>query len=162
MEYPEQEKVAHAGLTQALLSGLEMAFEGNEKDPKYGWYNGLLFTLEPITVEQAGKSAIPGGSTIAGHADHILISLEMVLAMFNGQEYQADWGRSWHQTPFTQPTEADWAALMAKLHEHYRATAELIRNKEFWRQEGLSQMIHHVAHTAYHASAIRQILKSVG
>ncbi len=160
MDYPEHEKFAHEGLTKALLNGLEMAMEGDEKDPKYGWYNGLLFSLEPLSAEQAAKSAIPGGSTIAAHADHILISLEFTLAMLKGEKYEADWGRSWHQDQYRQPSLAQWSQLKADLRREYQATADFIQSKPFWREEGLSHLIHNIAHTAYHASAIRQILKS--
>lgn len=60
MEYPEQEKFVHVGSTKAVVSGLEMAFEGDETNQSYGWYNGLLFSLEPLSVAQAGQSITEG------------------------------------------------------------------------------------------------------
>lgn len=158
MDYPEYEKFAHEGLTQALLSGLEMAFEGDETNQKYGWYNGLLFSLEPLSSAQAGKSAREGGSTIAAHADHILVTLRYVQAVFKGESYEADWGASWHSR--NHPDEAEWEQLKTALQHEYQATRALVQGKPFWREQGLTQMIHHIAHTAYHASAIRQILRS--
>lgn len=160
MDYPEHEKFAHEGLTKALLSGLEMAFEGDETNQKYGWYNGLLFSLEPLSAEKAGKPAVEGGSTIAAHAHHMWVTLHFVQAMFRGEKYEADWGASWqaHQ----HPDEAEWKQLKADLRHAYQATRGFVQSKPFWREQGLAQMIHHIAHTAYHASAIRQILKLVG
>ncbi len=157
MEYAEREQFGHEGLTQALLRGLEMAFEGDETNQSYGWYNGLLFSLEPLSAAQAGQSINEGGSTIAAHADHILLTLRMVLAMFNNQRIEADWQSSWR---LRQLSEAEWNQLKSDLRQQYQATRALIQEKPFWREEGLTQMIHHIAHTAYHASAIRQILRS--
>ncbi|GEM83491.1 hypothetical protein [Meiothermus hypogaeus] len=157
MEYPEQEKFVHAGLTKALLSGLEMAFEGDETNQSYGWYNGLLFSLEPLSAAQAGQSITEGGSTIAAHADHALLTLRVVLAMLNNQRIEADWQSSWK---LRQLSEAEWNQLKSELRQQYQATRALIQEKPFWRETELTQMIHHIAHTAYHASAIRQILRS--
>ena len=160
MDYPEHEKLSHAGLTQSLLSALEMAMEGDEKNQKYGWYNGLLFSLEPLSAVQANQSSIESGSTIAAHADHILVTFRFVQTMFSGEQSQADWGGSWHQR--NHPSEAEWSQLKADLMIEYQAMKDFIQNKPFWREQGLTQMLHHIAHTAYHSSAIRQILKAVG
>jgi hypothetical protein len=158
MDYPEHEKFSHLGLTQSLLKALEMAMQGDEKEAKYGWYNGLLFSLEPLSAVQANQSAVEGGSTIAAHADHILVTFRFVQAMFRGEQLQADWGRSWHQR--NRPSEAEWDQLKTDLQNEYQAMQDFIQNKPFWREQGLTQMLHHIAHTAYHASAIRQILRS--
>jgi hypothetical protein len=160
MDYPEQEKFSHPGITQTLLDTLEMALEGDETDSKYGWYNGLLFSIEPLSAEQAGHSITPQGSTIAGHADHILLTLQYVGAMLRGQPYQADWGRSWHQPQLRQPSQAEWNQLKSDLRQEYQALREFMQNKPFWREPDLAAAINNIAHTAYHASAIRQILKA--
>ncbi|MDX2006905.1 MAG: hypothetical protein SFU83_16655 [Meiothermus sp.] len=160
MDYPEHEKFSHPGLTASLLSALEMAMLGDEKDPKYGWYNGLLASLEPVGAEQAGWSAVNGGSTVAAHADHILVTFRFVQAMFGGHEFQPDWGASWHQR--SRPGKADWDQLKVDLRREYEATRELIEARPYWRESGFTQMLHHIAHIAYHASAVRQILKAAG
>ncbi len=157
MEYAEREQFGHEGLTQALLNGLEMAFEGDETNQSYGWYNGLLFGLEPLSAAQAGQFITEDGSTIAAHADHVLLTLRVVLAIFNSQRIEADWQSSWK---LRQLSEAEWNQLKSELRLQYQATRRLILEKPFWREAELTQMIHHIAHTAYHASAIRQVLRS--
>lgn len=157
MEYPEHETFAHEGLTKALLSGLEMAFEGDQTNQKYGWYNGHWFSLEPFSAAQAGQSMREGSSTIAAHADHVLLTLQLMLGMFNNQRLESDWQSSWK---LGQLNESERNQLGSALRLQYRATRTLISEKTFWRQEELAQMIHHMAHTAYHASAVRQILRS--
>ncbi|MBI5812626.1 MAG: hypothetical protein HZB27_08675 [Meiothermus silvanus] len=115
-QYPEPEKLAHPGLTQGLLKTLEMAMEGDEK---YGWYNGLLFTVRNLTAEQAGKS-------------------------------------SWE---IRSVGEAEWEEIKAGLEQEYRALHRLMAEKPFWRESDLSTAINNIAHTAYHAGAVRQILQ---
>ena len=155
MEYPEHEKFAHPGLTAALLTALEVAFEGDEKNEKYGWYNGLLFSIESLNAEQAAAT-VTLGSSIASHADHILVTLRYVQAIFNKTAPEVDWESSWQQRG--QPNESEWQQLRLELQREYLATRALIEGKPFWREQGLTQMLHNIAHTAYHASAIRQIL----
>lgn len=54
MEYPEHEKFAHEGLTKALLSGLEMALEGDK------------------------PTRSPAGTTASGLASSPLVPLRLV------------------------------------------------------------------------------------
>lgn len=152
-QYPEPEKLAHPGLTQGLLKTLEMAMEGDEK---YGWYNGLLFTVRNLTAEQAGKSLGPGRSTIAAHADHVRLCLAYACHTLRGEPFPVDWGKSWE---IRSVGEAEWEEIKAGLEQEYRALHRLMAEKPFWRESDLSTAINNIAHTAYHAGAVRQILK---
>ena len=165
MEHPEHERFTHPGLTAALLNALEMAIEGDEKNEKHGWYNGLLFSIESLDEKQASLSVAPDGSTIASHADHILVTLRYVQAIFENETLEIEtleidsgvnWDASWHERQ--RPNESEWNRLKLELHREYLATRALIEAKPFWHKQGLSLMLHHIAHTAYHAAAIRQIL----
>lgn len=81
----------------------------------------------------------------------------MVLAMFNNQRIEADWQWSWR---LRQLSEVEWNQLKSELRQQYQATRALIQEKPSLREADLTQIIHHIAHTAYPASAIRQILRS--
>jgi hypothetical protein len=51
-----------------------------------------------------------------------------------------------------------WAGSQARLELHYLALLEFAAKKPFWHAEGLQALIDNIAHTAYHAGAIRQII----
>lgn len=156
MEYPEEEKFSHPGLTEALLKSLELAVDGDETDSKYGWYNGLWFAVKNLSAQEAAKSLGPGRSCVAAHLDHVRITLIYVRHALAGEEYKADWGSSWK---IESPTEAQWEQIKTGFRQEYQALREFIQTKPFWREPGLAAAINNIAHTAYHAGAVRQILK---
>lgn len=156
MEYPEHEKFSHEGVTQALLKGLEMAVEGDETDSKYGWYNGLWFAVKDLGVQEAARALGPGRSTVAAHLDHVRLTLIYVRHALAGEEYKADWGSSWK---IASPSEAQWEEIKTGFRQGYDALRQFIQSKPFWREPGLTAAIHNIGHTAYHAGAVRQILK---
>lgn len=49
-----------------------------------------------------------GSSTIAAHADHVLLTLQMMLGKFNNQRLEADWQSSWK---LGQLNESEWNQL---------------------------------------------------
>lgn len=147
MPQPQNEPVVYSGLAQALLDGLEMALEGEEKNSRYGWYDGLWFSIEPLDARQAGCSAYPGG-TIASHADPILVTWRLMQGLLRGQAYQTDWEASWSRR--RQPSQDEWTRLKSDLQ--HQAPHSLTETRSSWSQ----------AHTAYHAGAVRQILKAQG
>jgi hypothetical protein len=156
MNYPEQEKVSHPGLTAALVQGLAMALEGDEANQ--GWYTGLIAALENVSAAQASMSPGPGRTTVAAHAEHIRFTLRYLNGMFRGENPQVDWADSWKLQELGQE---DWANLRAEIKREYEQLKAFTQEKPFWREQGLAAMIHSVAHTAYHAGAIRQMLKGV-
>lgn len=156
-QYPDQEQFAHEGLTQALLIALEMAVEGDETDrERYGWYNGLWFAVKNLSAREAAKSLGPGRSSVAAHLDHVRITLAYTRHALAGQEYRADWESSWK---LVAPSEAQWEEIKAGFRREYEALRAFLEHKPSWRGPGLAAAINNIAHTAYHAGAVRQILK---
>lgn len=156
MDYPEHEKVSHPGITKALLQTIKMSLEGDEANQ--GWYNGILTAMDNISAEKASTPPGPGRTTAAAHAEHIRFSLNYMNAMFRGEQPQVDWADSWK---VQQVNEAEWATIRSEIKREYDRLIEFTEQKPFWREQGLAAMINNVGHTAYHAGAIRQILKGI-
>ncbi|MBF6593896.1 MAG: hypothetical protein IVW51_05540 [Thermaceae bacterium] len=148
------------GIAQALLSSLELAVEGDETDrEKYGWYNGAWFAVKNLSALEAARSLGLGRTCVAAHLDHVRVTLAYtrhILAGGKDEEYQADWGRSWK---IESPSEAQWSEIKTGFWHEYQALREFIGSKPSWHQSGLTAAINNIAHTAYHAGAVRQILK---
>jgi hypothetical protein len=152
MDYPEHEKFSHEGLTNALLNALETALIGT--DPQF-WYTGIISAIQDLNAEQASRKLLPGYNTIAAHTEHIRVSLNYVRRTFAGEKLNVEW---W---PLQTVDVAQWAELKQQLKVEYEMTIAFIKDKPFWREEGLTQMLDSIAHIAYHAGAIRQLAKGV-
>ncbi len=152
MDYPEHEKFTHEGLTNALVYALETAMLGT--DPQF-WYTGVVSAIENLTHEQASRNLLPGYTTIAAHAEHVRVSLNYVRRTFAGETLKVEW---W---PLQTVDAAQWEELKKQLRAEYEATTTFLKTKPFWREEGLTQMLDCIAHTAYHAGAIRQLAKGI-
>lgn len=144
-------------ITNALLKGLNTAFVASESDS--GWLNGILFSLENMTFETASKAPASNRPTIIAHVHHVRLCLETVRAWARDEQPQPDWGSSWHRT--SSMTQSEWNDLKAGLHKEFELTKELIQTQASWDERSLSSAIDNIAHCAYHASAIRQIMKLV-
>jgi hypothetical protein len=155
MDYPEHEKFAHEGLTNALIYALETAMVGT--DPKF-WYTGVISAIKHLNAEQASSMILPGYTTIAAHAEHVRVSLNYVRRTFEGESVEVDWPATWATQ---QVDESQWHELQKQIEVEYDATVSFLRQKPFWREEGLIQMFDSIAHAAYHAGAIRQLAKGI-
>jgi DinB superfamily len=141
-------------ITNALLKALDMAFLGDETNQ--GWLNGTLFSLEKLSPEDASRSPAPDRPTPAAHADHIRVTLQAVQAWAKGENPQVDWAASWKIKNLNQE---QWQDLRASLRAEFENTQELIHSEINWTEETLTSAINNISHAAYHASAIRQLIK---
>lgn len=142
-------------ITDAVLAALKMALLGDET--QQGWYNGLLFSLDGVTAARASRTPTPGRTSVAAHAEHVRFTLHVVNAWGRGEQPEVDWADSWAVSSVTQ---AEWDALRASLRHEFEVMLEGVQGRAAWREQGVQTMINNIAHTAYHAGAIRQILKS--
>ncbi|RIH75502.1 hypothetical protein Mterra_03975 [Calidithermus terrae] len=152
-QYPEFSLPA---LGNVLVHSLKMALEGDEHNG--GWYNGLLFALENVSAEQASRAPAEGRATVAAHAEHVRFTLEVANAWLRGERPEINWADSWK---VQQVSEAEWEALKAGLRQQYETLLEMAHSRPTWREPGVALMIDNIAHTAYHAGAIRQMVKLV-
>ncbi len=141
-------------ITNALLKGLNTAFVASESDS--GWLNGILFSLENMSSITASKAPALGRPTIAAHVHHVRLCLNAVRAWASGEQPHPDWGSSWK---ISSVQDSEWEDLKLGLQNEFKLTQELIQTQASWDERSLSSAIDNIAHCAYHASAIRQIMK---
>jgi hypothetical protein len=118
---------------------------------------GLLKSLDRLTAEAASRSSSPQSATIAAHTDHVCYGLELMLRWSDGEAdpwSTADWSASWKRTSVT---EAEWAALRARLEQISHRWLRALRTPRALSPLELNGVIASVAHLAYHLGAIRQI-----
>ena len=120
----------------------------------------LCETLDSLTAADASKPSIPGGTSIAGHTEHILFYLRVTDAYMEGRDLgKLDWKQSWlvHEV-----TESEWTDLRQQVRDYYDKLATQVNSFPDWNNEKrLGGCMANIAHTAFHIGAIRQIMKAV-
>ena len=150
---------------RALVKLLVEIFEGppggeayvlNPGDP------GLVRQLESISAQTASSRPMPGKTTIASHADHVLYGLTLLNRWAAGEENPwagADWNASWQRTTVT---DQQWRSLLDRLREEARKWREFVPTRAEWDDVAAAGALSSAAHTAYHLGAIRQSLAATG
>ena len=118
---------------------------------------GLMGTLENITAVQASSCVKPGATSIAGHVFHSNFYLsKVVVQSLRGQNVgKLDWDQSW---VLKTVTELEWNELKQALRETCQTVLELVKARETWDDESMTDAMVGLAHTAYHVGAIRQMI----
>ncbi len=119
--------------------------------------NGLLGTLEHVTADQASGSFKPGMTTIAGHVFHTNFYLsKVVVQSLRGQDVgKLDWDQSW---VLKTVNELEWQELKQNLRQTCQTVLELVKARETWDDQPITDAMVGLAHTAYHVGAIRQMI----
>jgi hypothetical protein len=128
------------------------AFVLNPGDP------GLLRQLDAIDATAASKRPMPGKTTIAAHADHVLFGLAILNRWMAGEANPwdgADWNGSWQRTTVT---DDQWRTLRDGLRREAEKWQKVVAGRTNWDDMAASAALSTAAHTAYHFGAIRQIL----
>jgi hypothetical protein len=123
---------------------------------------GLIRQLESISAEQASARPMPGKTTIASHADHVLFGLTLLNRWASGEANPwagADWNASWKRT---MVTDQQWRSLLDGLRQESRKWGEVVATRARWDDVTAAGALSSAAHTAYHLGAIRQILAALG
>ena len=116
---------------------------------------GILSTIEALNATEASKALKPGGATIAGHVDHIRMSLAGSTELITKKRASRDRTGTWS---VTQVTDEQWKALHVALRSQYEISLQTIQSRTDWDEDGLGAAAGAVAHAAYHLGAIRQRL----
>ncbi|MGH9888384.1 MAG: DinB family protein [bacterium] len=120
---------------------------------------GLLRSLERLSAS-AASVGVNGGSSIAGHVDHVRYGLSLLNRWAAGDRTvwkDADWTTAWQTQTVS---DADWQRLRDDLRREVDAwIAALGTEREVFTEE-LRWMTGSIAHFAYHLGAIRQIDRS--
>ena len=150
------------GAVQVLLGEI---YEGPE-DPSGTWVvdnlpkSGILGTLEELTAEQASRIPIPGKSSIAGHANHLLFSLTLLKRWSQGENPFADakWEDSWR---VQNVSEFEWRDLRESLRSAAEYWRDAVGQPREWDDISFTGALASAAHAGYHLGAMRQLLALV-
>jgi hypothetical protein len=119
---------------------------------------GLFATLEKVDAEKASRVASEASTTIAAHCEHVRFYLDFLNNYLREDFKMADWKDSWKVKAVT---EAEWTTLCGQLHKAYQNVSDTFEEIETWNDFKISGAMGILAHTAYHLSAIRQIMKFI-
>jgi len=124
-----------------------------DRDPSAG----LAGTLDSLSAAEASRRIVPGESSIAGHANHLLFSLTLMNRWAAGENpFQgADWQGSWK---LQTVDDAQWKNLRRELREQGHAWMDALNADKDWDEESLTGSLASLAHLAYHLGAIRNML----
>jgi len=153
--------INQADFTHSLFALLTETFEG--KNTAFGTMyldagTGFFETLETVDAEKASRALAEGATTIAAHCEHVRFYLEF-LSDYMGEKFKmVDWKDSWKVKTVT---DAEWTALRGQLQKTYQKVTDTFNEVETWNDFKISGALGILAHTAYHLSAIRQILKLI-
>jgi hypothetical protein len=146
---------------RALSNMLTEVFDGppgqeayvlNPGDP------GLLRSLDALDAAAASARPMPGKTTIAAHADHVLFGLAILNRWAAGEANPwagADWNASWRRTTVT---DDEWRAIRAGLRAEAEKWKQAVAGRAEWDDLAAAAALSTAAHTAYHFGAIRQLV----
>jgi hypothetical protein len=151
--------IIQADFTNSLFALLKETFEGT--NTAFGTMyldqgTGFFDTIDQIDAARASRPAADGGVTIAAHCEHVRFYLEFLSNYMNEKFTMVDWKDSWR---VKSVTDAEWTALRGQLQKTYQLVTDTFNEVETWNDFKISGALGILAHTAYHLSAIRQILK---
>lgn len=145
--------------TNSLFALLKETFEGTGTTFGTIYLNentGLFPTLENVSAETASRVVSDGGATIAAHCEHTRFYLEFLSNYMNETFTMVDWKDGWKTKTVS---DAEWNALRGQLQKIYQTVTDSFNEVETWNDFKISGALGMLAHTAYHLSAIRQMLK---
>jgi uncharacterized damage-inducible protein DinB len=117
---------------------------------------GLLGALQHLPARSASRPLGPSATTIAGHVQHLVSTLEIYRAWIRGEAVSApakDRTRSW---TVSAVDDAQWRALQQELRAGYTDLTLTIETQSDWTEEAIGGVLGAIAHIAYHIGAIRQ------
>jgi hypothetical protein len=120
---------------------------------------GVFGTIRVLSAAEASRPAGPGGTTIAGHVNHLSSSLALTTRTVRGGPAERDRSTSW---TVTVVDGAQWTDLQARLRRAYEALLVAVETHATWDEDTLGDAVGAIAHTAYHLGAIRQRLTIQG
>jgi hypothetical protein len=144
---------------KVLLELVSEAYDGPNK--AYTWFidnapkSGVLGTLEDISSEEASRTFVENGSSIAAHTEHLRWSLALSNAYMRGEQPKSPWSESW----LVKTVNADeWNTLRANLRGEYETLRGGIeKQQDFSDEQILTGAFAFVGHATYHLGAIRQM-----
>ncbi len=144
-----------AAIRKKLLALLEETF----LDAK-GYYLDkgapYLLTLREIDSKTASTEFEGSHETIAGHINHVIVSLKYTQDFINAKDLSHyNWAEGWEAAV----TAIQWEAEIAALKDENEELMKLVSGTGNWLEGNkLDLMMGTIAHCAYHLAIIRQHL----
>ena len=156
--------MAQAELLEAFRNNLDFLLEETFESParpagnayldrSAGWFP----TLDGLTAEQASRSLVAGGTTIAGHVEHARFYLEVMLRYAAGTAEQVDWDESWRAR---EVTEERWRELKDAFAESCKRLEAELAEVDSWGDHEVGAAMAALMHSAYHLGAVRQLMRA--
>jgi hypothetical protein len=146
---------------KVLLELFSEAYDG--PNHAHTWFidnapkSGMLGTLEDISSEEASRTFVENGSSIAAHTEHLRWSLALSNAYVRGDQPKPNWSESWLVKTVNA---SEWNTLRSNLRVEYEALrAGIEKQQDFSDEQILTGAFAFVAHAAYHLGSIRQMKK---
>ncbi len=146
---------------KSMKALLRETFEGVETDFGTMYLDretSLFSTLEAVEADVASRAISDDGTTIAGHCEHLRFYIDFLNNYLSEKFEIVDWKESWS---VTKVNKKEWNALRGKLHKAYQTVIDTFDEVEVWTDHKISGALGILTHTAYHLSAIRQMLKVI-
>ena len=120
--------------------------------------HGLIATLAALSAEQASRDL--GGTSVAGHARHVALHLEVAVRWDRGERGPFGWKESF--LPLAVDA-AGWTEVQGRVRRAYDAVVALAHEWEARPLDGdvTGGLAGAAAHVAYHLGAIRQMVKAL-
>jgi hypothetical protein len=138
-----------------LLAIAKATLEGSETQGD--WFTSALVTLEATDAPTTSQSITSAGSTAAAHAAHLVFTLNALTAQIKGQTPELDWSQSW-ETSIVSTMQL--LELRNRLRTSGEDLLEAITSRATWEADVLEAVLLQFVHVAYHAGAIRQLVKA--
>lgn len=147
-----------SAVKSSLLYLFREAFDG--PGPKDGLFlnagAGIRGVLDDIDSDTA--SVLVNGSSIAAHASHLRLYLEVISSFVKGIARSADWNEGWSVTSVTEP---EWDGVREGIAAACRDIEETVAGIRIWDEDKISMVMALTVHSAYHLGAIKQMIKSL-
>jgi len=116
-------------------------------------------TLAEISAEEASRTTVDGGTTIAGHTSHIRFYIDILGRYMDGTlKEKVDWSQSWL---VREVSEFDWNTLRQGIANGYKDIKKRFDAISDWDDKAIGGVLGVITHTAFHLGAIRQMIKVV-
>lgn len=116
--------------------------------------SGVFSTLEGIDSDTASEEV--RGSTVAAHAGHLLLYLEVLLGYLKGEIRMTDWEVGWKKKTVD---EEEWDKIRSGIRDTFESIEENAKESVIWDADRTTMTMSLAVHSAYHLGAIRQIVK---
>ncbi len=123
-------------------------------DPDTGWSQ----TLAAVSASEASTPVARGGTTIAGQTAHAAYYLELLAAIIEERDVEADWPGSFEPSAVDEDA---WAAQKERLFEVAATVAGHVRANPQWPEPHVRSALGALVHLAYHLGAVRQMARVV-